>query len=493
MAKATEQTATGYWADFPSIIPAMIVKELRVGLRTNMFVISMIVAPLIIAIPFLLFCIKESDGSSLIDVETVDGIFWILVAILFVFLQPIRGLGGISREVKSKAIEFLLLSPLSSSRIVVEKWLSLSLQSALLWCILLPFLVLRYFMGGAEIWNDLYIITLALTLSWLLTAVSLWISGMPVIMRILMIAGGVFSGFGLLIAIGTIFVLMRFQGDIFKMTGPGIFLGGTLPGADAFLMIPVLLVIGSFAFLFLAARSISSPAENLSLPFRKCLLGLGILPVIYCVITGLIDEEAYASMITVAYVGLNIFLPLFVIELVLSSRLLPEHVRRLEARKGRRAWIERKLRLFFLPGWQGTALIGLVVVLLISLASFLIFRDNVADYIVLFFIIALATWGSMIAPVILFRNLFIMTKYYALIIYAFVAGVLYTVSSILMLMNHGEKIAGLIPFGSIIALGKSEDGTPVFSSTVFNFITLVVFLCFLVPYSRKAYRRETQK
>ncbi len=130
--------------DFPDRLPAMVVKELRQGLRSPMFV-----APFAgVHVAAILAVGKEYlDG----DTRDFSSPFWIVAAAVVGFLMPLRGFTALREECVGGNSALLLLGGLSRWQIVRGKWLVQIMMCGLLLISLLPYMLVRYFLGGMEI------------------------------------------------------------------------------------------------------------------------------------------------------------------------------------------------------------------------------------------------------------------------------------------------------------------------------------------------------
>ena len=88
--------------------------------------------------------------SKNLGVRGANGMFWTFVSILLLMIMPLRGFGTVYNEVKENTIELIFLTRLSAWRIVAGKWGALCFQTLLLFSALLPYVVLRYFLGSID-------------------------------------------------------------------------------------------------------------------------------------------------------------------------------------------------------------------------------------------------------------------------------------------------------------------------------------------------------
>ncbi len=139
-------------ADFADWLNPMIVKELRQGLRTHGFVWRFIVVQM--AMVFIVaMSVAAQDNVGARGVITF--FFWFIIAIPLVFIIPNIGTGAVADERIDHTLEPILLTRLSTWHILFGKWLALVAQAALLVVTVLPYLVIRYYVGGINLLQEL--------------------------------------------------------------------------------------------------------------------------------------------------------------------------------------------------------------------------------------------------------------------------------------------------------------------------------------------------
>lgn len=159
-------------ADFGDWLSPMIVKELRQGLRTWVFVVAFIVLQTILVMTLL---ISFSAGNE----ESSSYLFWMLIAGILVFIVPLRGFNALAGEMKTDTLDLLMLTRLDAFRIAVGKWIALVAQSTLISVSVLPYVVLRYFGGGVNVGRELVALLLLWMLSAFVAAVAVAFSALP--------------------------------------------------------------------------------------------------------------------------------------------------------------------------------------------------------------------------------------------------------------------------------------------------------------------------
>lgn len=156
--------------DFADWLSPIIVKELRQGMRARAFL------GIFLAIQFfMIICVTASLGSD--SHSGTSGVFWTFIGAAILFAMPLRGLAALNGEIKGNTMELMLLTQLSAWRITAGKWLALMLQTLLLVCAVLPYVVLRYFLGGINLIDDLKALGFMMIGSALATALAVSLSG----------------------------------------------------------------------------------------------------------------------------------------------------------------------------------------------------------------------------------------------------------------------------------------------------------------------------
>jgi len=160
-------------SDFPDRIPPMLVKELRQGLRAKAFVFQFLFFQGIM----LALLLVAAAGADPEDAgSTVSNIIIIFFAITALILQPLRGTTALSSEITGNTMEMMALTRLSSTRIVLGKWFSLVSQTCLLLVTIIPYLILRYFFGGMNIFSEMVLLAVIFFTSAVLSAVTVGLS-----------------------------------------------------------------------------------------------------------------------------------------------------------------------------------------------------------------------------------------------------------------------------------------------------------------------------
>lgn len=153
--------SVGHVPDLPDRINPMIVKELHQSMRrasfTYPFLLIQLLAVAALAMEFAGGETKRASYVGLMNVAMLIecGPFWNVVGVMCGVVMPLAGLMLMGQEVEDGNHELLLLTKLNRWAVVRGKFLVLWSISALSFISLLPYVVVRYFMGGVELLQEL--------------------------------------------------------------------------------------------------------------------------------------------------------------------------------------------------------------------------------------------------------------------------------------------------------------------------------------------------
>lgn len=370
--------------DFPSWLAPMLVRELRQGVQSGVF------AWTFIGIQAAMFALMTwavgSFGGTLRGAPSRDFavLFWFAIAAAIVVVVPLRGLSAVSSERVGNNLDLVRLSQLSATRIVLGKWLAIAGQGVLVATALLPYLVLRYFLGGVDVVNDLEAFGWLAAASLAVTAAALALSTQPLWMRIGLCL--VAAGF----AIGPI-------GEIVQQAMRGRLSFAGLGAAERIGIIAVITVY-TVAFLEYAAARIAPSAENHA--GRKRLMAVGIA--VAWAIVGIFGSSEAGSL------TIGCTAPLVLCYMIESLLEEPVPIASLYRPFGKWGTLGRGAAVVFTPGWatalpfvgivSGLCLVGWVAWVARSDGSSSINERDIAIS---------ATIGSLIVSAIIFPTPFL--------------------------------------------------------------------------------------
>ncbi len=289
--------------DFSDRLSPMLVKELRQGMRGVGFVILFIALQALLVLVMIGFSSADSYGNS---GESLSGTLIGFFSIAVLLIQPLRGITALSSEIKGKTIDLMVLTKLSAWRIVFGKWVSLVSQSALIFATLLPYMIMRYFFGGMQLFSEISLLFCIFFASATLTAATVGFSAVSsIVLR------------GIVCVIGGIFILQfSFAGAI--LSGSGMLDIFDFSDTDhIYALLSFFGVCGFITWLSLdfGASVIAALAENRSTP-RK-LIGFPLVLVASLAMIP-VDDEAAILM------AMILIVPLAVTALTENPHLVPQ-------------------------------------------------------------------------------------------------------------------------------------------------------------------------
>lgn len=332
--------------DFSDRLSPMIVKELRQGLRSKLFVWAFVAMHLVLA--FVVLASLQSDSK-----EDSSAFFWWAVVIPMVLILPLRGFNALTEEIKMDTMDTLILTKLSAWRITFGKWGSIASQIILLGITVLPYLIMRYFGGGIDVSLELRFLFHFMTLGLLLTAFTVGFSWLKwfLVRGILTLAVG---GFALGLLAFVIFdVLIR------QRYGYRFFIG-----EHEMITTIIFYVMGGYLTFYLldfAAAQISPMAENRSTMRRIVTFVLVLAAALFAIFGG-----------TDGFIGILFAFGITSWAGVDAATELPRHLSIITQPFVKRGLLGRVAGRFLYPGWH-SGLNFLLLLVVISMTAFFMF------------------------------------------------------------------------------------------------------------------------
>ena len=232
--------------DFPAWISPMLVKELRQGVQSGAFAWTFILLQVALFLLMTFWVLNRSTGlQSRLEVNQLfHGFFWAVFGFAAAIILPVRAAGSMTAERIGNTLDLLRLTHLSSTQIVLGKWLAVMAQVLLIAAAVLPYLVLQYFFGGLDIVADLFSFMVVLLVAAVMTAGSLAAAGQSPLTR------GLITAF-LFISVP------NFLGGAGSVFGTAVL--------SPWSALPAILVVAALltaVMLVYAAAAIAPPAEN---------------------------------------------------------------------------------------------------------------------------------------------------------------------------------------------------------------------------------------
>ncbi len=248
----------------------MVIKELRQGLKSKSFLVTFLGLQAAMVLSMFIYLSTASTKSGTGSMEFADGFFWFMLGLMLLVFMPLRAFGALNEEIKGNTLEMLFLTRMNAWNISFGKWCALVIQIFLLVSAVLPYLVLRYFLGSIDIAGNLEQLFYQLMASMLFVSVGVGLSAWTSkIMRGLIIVGSLLS-----LYMVPFFLLSLSMGG----GGRGGFsLFGWVEFLVGILMAGVLMML----FVEYGASQIAPPAENHAIRKRGLALVLALILSIY--------------------------------------------------------------------------------------------------------------------------------------------------------------------------------------------------------------------
>ena len=207
-----------------------------------------------------------------------------------------RGISAVATEIKQNTIDLMVLTRLSAWRIVWGKWSAIVSQSALILLAILPYIILRYFFGGMQLFAELALMIYIFLISGALTAFSVGLSavGSVLIRGIAVVAGA---------ACLLVYIPIYFTPNLDTYIEALSFNSVETVGA---LGILALAMYGGYFFLELGATAIAPASENRAT--QKRLIGLAMIIVSFLTLRTIdLDLAIAATLAVCALISIDLF------------------------------------------------------------------------------------------------------------------------------------------------------------------------------------------
>jgi hypothetical protein len=155
--------------------PVML-KTLWTGLRTGSFVGSFLGLHIAMSVLFVIAVamrMQDPGGSS--D-QGMLALAWFIVGFVLYIAFPVGGLNSLRVEMRDGKLELILLTGIRAHPLIRGIWAALLLEEAVLMVSVIPYFVLRYYLGGADFIMDIARLLILLLFSSVSLALSIGIS-----------------------------------------------------------------------------------------------------------------------------------------------------------------------------------------------------------------------------------------------------------------------------------------------------------------------------
>ena len=459
-------------ADFPDRLSPMLVKELRQGMRTNLFTAAFILLQVFMVLSLMIGAAFSGGGE-----DTSGGFFWMFITITLLGVMPIRGFSALHKENQINTMDLIQLTRLSAWRITWGKWLALASQTMLLVTAVLPYIVLRYYLGGINFVAELFALLMITLTSMVLTAVTVGFSAFPsVLLRGAVAAGLLFVLFGVGVN-GFVFSAMGGGSSIFD----DIFSSST--GAEFWWgLFATLVTMAYICYFFLDLGASRIAPESANHATRKRLIGFGY--VLLALGLPLVIQNLPSEGLII--LAVMVLLAVWIDAITEKAALVPSIFRPFRRKSLYRIWVS-----FLTPGWHTgvrfMVLTGAVALLLIGINPD-VFGPGSGNE---FFDFEFLTFCFSLAGILLFPLTIILLFFHAVTFSRYFFGLYVMIQVCTWLFtamisavsetsrNIGEILYYLIPIPSVVFVANASFGAVSEGYMLIASITGVV-LCLIV-------------
>ena len=312
--------------DFGDWMSPMLVKELRMGLKSPFFVWGLLGVQLLLALLSLMFAGRGSEDMGIV--------FWWCLAGPVCLLLPLRLSAALREEMGGNTMDTLVLTRLSGWRIVLGKWVATVALQVLMALTVLPYLILRYFAGGIDVVQEIAWLGLFLLLGLTASAVLLGLSFLKYfLLRAAVLLAVLLPTF--VMCGGSIFQISRQRYGIESLHDD--------IGTAGIWYCVVLLVWAIFFFLDLGASQLAPESENRATPRRLAAMVMVPVATVLSIYSKENDIREAGGFVAVGAALLTV---------VQAMSEQPAHLRPLVLPFARRGFFGRLAGRVLLPGWH---------------------------------------------------------------------------------------------------------------------------------------------
>lgn len=440
--------------DFPDRLSPMLVKELRQGLRSNIFVWAFLIMHFVLAFVVLSALGSENDRNT-------SSIFWWTIILPIVFVLPLRGVNALSEEIRMNTMDTLCLTRLTALRITFGKWVSIALQIILLGVTVLPYLVMRYFAGGVDIAIELLGLFNLLAVGCVFTAVTVGFSWLRTFLLRSLLTGA------------ALFFLWNFCWSYIRsLSYSGMGSGFNL--SDVLASVGLSYFVGAFIVFYLldfAAAQIAPVAENRSSLRRAISLAV----IVICMLVGIfapapLGENAFALTVGLAFiVGLD------------AATEQPKHLTVIVHPFVKRGFLGRLAGRFLYPGWHtGLAYILLLVAIVCFVHWNYSFSSKTTRYHVAFL-------GQIFFGMVIQRQFFRSANWNSFVGFAVIQLLVLLFWAMLKALEGATNSSDVLILGAFLPIAYLDNYISTDRLTWITSLTVIYLVC-IVLISRREFR-----
>ncbi len=209
-----------FWKnDLPEGFDPMTAKELRQSMRRGSFVLPFLGIQVLALVAMLAefqsgHAAGASEYAGMLNLWLLasSGPFWMVVAVVCMILMPMGGMVLMGQELEDGNHELLVLTKLGRWKIVWGKFVTLWGLSVVTFVSLLPYVVVRYLVGGIEWWHE--------------AACAATVLGFSAMIGAGAIGASAFRGIGARVAVMTLYLTSMAAGCVAPLIGSAMVTGG---------------------------------------------------------------------------------------------------------------------------------------------------------------------------------------------------------------------------------------------------------------------------
>ena len=145
-------------SDFGDRLSPFLVKELRQGLRSRLFVAALLWMQVLMVVFTSLSAGLHSDEFGF----NWDFYYWTGLLGLLHLIIPFRDLLSGDVDRRTESWDLIIITGISSERLMLSKWAGSCALIAICWVSMLPYQLVRYFAGGVEVVNEVVLLLVVL-------------------------------------------------------------------------------------------------------------------------------------------------------------------------------------------------------------------------------------------------------------------------------------------------------------------------------------------
>lgn len=236
-------------AELPDRYDPMVIKEIRQGLRARRFALPFMLVHIAATVAFAYEYFSMNVGDDAAPAV------WMVAGAMMLVIMPLTGLGAMNGELEGRNFELILFTDMTRWRVARGKWLSAAAQGWLVFASILPYIIVRYFLGGIELTETLVYCVFLLSGHAALTSLAVGAAGFETVGKRISMLLGAWAGAGTCLGVCVAIAWSA----MFEAGSQGILWG--LGNVLGFIAIAAAFVLGGMQLVRGAIRAFVHPLE----------------------------------------------------------------------------------------------------------------------------------------------------------------------------------------------------------------------------------------